>query len=463
MPERSQAKLSSALLGLIDRYYDDPVAFAEDCIGVKPTKQQVQLLRAVGKHKRVAARSGHGVGKTAALAWLVWWFMCTRHLPVVPCTAPTQHQLQDVLWKEVAKWYAHLSPIFANEFLITSQHIANKEAPKVSFAVARTARKENPDALQGFHEEHLLYVLEEAAGIDDVVFEPIMGALTGEDNRVVMVGNPTRLSGLFYDAFHSDRERYCCLHFNAEGSELVSEESVCNWRDKYGVDSDEYRVRVLGKFPRAEFDQLLPLDLVEAAADRLVKPEGVRVWGVDPARFGNDASALAKRHGDAVHFVESRRGLDTMQVAGWIAGEYNVTPKHERPDAVVVDVIGLGAGVYDRLRELGLPVVDVNVAESPSDKRRFLNLRADLWFTFRDWLRQRRGSLVNSASLVAQLTSVKYQHTSSGKLQIEAKEKMKDRGLPSPDEADAVVMTFMPVASMGAERWDVDSTLAESY
>jgi phage terminase large subunit len=460
----AKAKLNNDLLSLIDRYYDDPVGFAMDCIGVSPTPQQVSLLGAVATNNRTAARSGHGVGKTAALAWLHWWFLSTRYDAQVPCTAPTAHQLNDILWKEVCKWHGKLTPIFAREFEIGSEKIVNRERPKTWFSVARTARREKPDALQGFHGDHLLYIAEEAGGIDDEIFQPILGALTAKDNRLAMVGNPTRLSGFFYDAFHVDRESYACLHLNAEESPLVTEESRQNWLIKYGADSDEYRIRVLGEFPKAEFDQLIPLDLIEAAVRREVNPSGVRVWGVDPARFGDDGSALAKRHGDVVESVEERRGKDTMQVAGWIASDFKDTPEKLRPSAIMVDVVGLGAGVYDRLKELGYPAVAVNVAETSSDKARFINLRAELWFTLRDWLKDRRGKLPNDPGLIAQLTSVKYQHTSAGKLQIEAKEKLKDRGLPSPDKADAVILTFAgPVAASDAGGWDFDTELAESY
>lgn len=458
-----KANLNNDLLALIDRYYDDPVGFAMDCIGVAPTFQQRALLKSAASHRQTAVRSGHGVGKTAALAWLIWWFLCTRYDAQVPCTAPTGHQLNDILWKEVTKWHGELSPIFANEFEIKEDKIKNRERPKTWFAAARTARVEKPDALQGFHGEHLLYVAEEAAGVEDVIYDPIMGALTEQDNRLVMVGNPTRLSGFFYDAFHRSREDFSCLHFNAEESPRVTSDSMAYWRDKYGEDSDEYRIRVLGEFPKAEFDQLIPLDLVEAAIAREVSPVGVNVWAVDPARFGDDASALAKRRGDVVASVADRRGLDTMQVAGWVAREYKDTSKYERPTAILVDVVGLGAGVYDRLRELGFPAVAVNVSESASDSKRFVNLRAELWFNFRDWLKQRRGKLPKDDGLIAQLTSVKYQHTSAGKLQIEAKENLKKRGLPSPDKGDAVIMTFMPVANAFEANWNLDTGLAESY
>jgi hypothetical protein len=423
-------------------YYHDPVAFVREIIRAEPTPDQVEILEALAEHNHVAVRSGHGIGKSAGIAFTILWFISTRRMPKIPITAPTSHQLEDILWSELIKWCRNMEPSFRDQFEHTSEKFYHKEYKEEWYCVARTARKEKPEALQGFHGENLLFVLEEAAGIPDEIFEVSQGSITSKDNMVLAVGNPTRLSGFFYDCFHRDRARWHTLHYSSLKSPLVDPSYSERMKAKYGEGSNIYRVRVLGEFPTSEEDQLIPLDVLEAAVNRDIPETGSIVWGLDVARFGSDETVLCKRHGDVIKELRAVRGYDTMQVTGWVIHEIERAAPEEKPTTICIDSIGYGAGCADRLRELRHNALDVQVSERPSHKEKYYNLRAELWWEFRDWLQAGIGSLPDDEDLLAQASSIKYKFHSSGKLMVEKKEDLKKRGLPSPDRADALCLTF---------------------
>jgi hypothetical protein len=428
-----------------------PAQFAVDVFGATPTDQQWEASRAIVERRRVSIRSGHGTGKSAFMAWCVLWFMSCYYPCKVPSTAPTSHQLEDILWAEIAKWHAAMRervPQLANEFEWTKERFYLKSNPNESFAVARTARPERPEALQGFHSENILFLIDEASGVAENVFQVAEGALSTEGAFVVMVANPTREEGYFYDSHHKMRDRWAALHWDGEQSPMVSRQYVDDMRAKYGVDSPIYQVRVKGNFATAT-DGVIPLSLCEAARVREVQPiaSAPVIWGLDVARFGDDSTALAKRKGN-VQLEPTREwyGLDTMQVAGMIAAEYR--DAREKPWCINVDVIGIGAGVVDRLEELGLPVRGINVAESASASIKYMRLRDELWFLGREWLEARDCRLADDDELIGELVTPKYKIESSGKIKVESKDDMKKRGVASPNRADAWLLTFAgePVA-----------------
>jgi phage terminase large subunit len=443
------------------RYRNSALLFATEVFGFKlPGEEagpdeivleqwQVDALNAISTSDRVSIRAGHGVGKTFYLALVVFWFMLTRYPYKIPITANSQDQLRDIIWPELRKMRRRLPPELQSVIRVTAERVllgeieeGDDEAP---FAVARTASKDNPEALQGFHEENLLFVIEEASGIEDIVFEVAQGALSTPGAKVVMCANPTRTDGFFYDTHHKLRHRWKTLHVSSLDVPRARghvEDIVA----KYGLDSNAYRVRVLGEFPKTGDDTVISLELCEAARARDVKPnESFRVvWGVDVARFGSDRTALAKRRGNVqVEPLKSWRNKDTMQVAGLIKAEWDQCwPHDDRPSEILVDVIGIGAGVVDRCRELGLPVRGINVGESPAVGDRYMRLRDELWFRAREWLDARDSRLADDDALISELVGVKYKFASSGKIQVESKDEMKKRGLDSPDLADAWCLTF---------------------
>ena len=261
----------------------------------------------------------------------------------------------------------------------------------------------------------------------------------------MMCGNPTRSDGYFYDAFHNDRDKWHCMTVSCEDGEYVDPKFISDMADKYGENSNVFRVRVLGEFPTQSDDVLLPLHLVEDATRRDVEagPTTPVVWGLDVARFGSDRSALAKRQGNIlIEPIKTWQNKDLMELAGIVLAEYDAVPYSMRPQAIYIDAIGLGAGLADRLRELDLPAVAVAVSETASLKDRFNRLRDELFWSAREWFEARDCYMPEDDTLIAELTGIRYKYLSSGKLKIESKDEMKKRGQRSPDTADAFVLTF---------------------
>ena len=215
-------------------YADHPVEFVEDIIKVKPDAEQAGILRSVAKNKLTSVRSGHGVGKSAVEAWAIIWFIVTHPFPKIPCTAPTQHQLFDILWAEISKWLRN-NPLLSTELVWTKEKVYMKAHPEEWFAVARTASK--PDALQGFHSDYLLYVIDEASGVEDKIFEPVLGSLSTPNARLLMCGNPTRIAGFFYDSHHKNRTLYHTIHIDGRKSARVDQSFIDGIVDMFGEDS----------------------------------------------------------------------------------------------------------------------------------------------------------------------------------------------------------------------------------
>lgn len=443
--------ISPDALRTLKRWRATPELFVRQCFRVEPVQWQEEALKALVKNDRLAIRSGHGVGKSAYLAWVILWFLLTRYPAKVACTAPSSHQLEDVLWAEIARWHRRM-PEGVRELLeVGKDNVTLAAAPKESFAVARTARKDSPEAFQGFHSDNMLFVVDEASGVDDIIFEVGEGAMSTPGAMTVMTGNPTRATGYFHAAFHRMRHRWWTRRVSTEEVEgpHVAKTMVEDYAEKYGRDSNVFRVRVMGEFPTADEDAIIPLELIESAVHRDVNPTGNYVWGVDVARFGDDRTALCKRRGNVIlEPVKSWRQKDNMQVAGLVVQEWSVA--EHRPDWIMVDSIGYGAGVVDRLKEMGLPARGVNVAESPSVGDQYMRLRDELWFRMREWFEGRDVRIPDDDMLIAEMSAMRFHPpTSAGKTKVWSKQEIKKAGLPSPDLAEAFLMTLAAPARPG--------------
>lgn len=421
-----------------------PLQFTTEILGAKPEAWQAEALELFAKHDRLSIRAGHGVGKSTLDAWCALWFLVTRFPCKIPITANSQDQLRDVEWAELGTWFRRLPEGLRTHYEFGAERLFLKAAPEEAFAVARTASKDRPEALQGFHSQNLLFIIAEASGIVDIVFEVAQGALSTPGAKALMNGNPTRLSGFFYDSHHRLRDRWKTMRVNSEDVPRARGH-IQDIIARYGKDSNAYKVRVLGEFPTTEDEQVIPLEWIEAAVKR--KVDGIAryqpVWGVDVARFGDDRTALAKRQANKLlEPVKSWRGKDTMQVAGIIKNEFDETLPILRPAEILVDVIGIGAGVVDRLRELGLPVRGINVGEAASASDKFQRYRDELWWKGRDWFGAKDCAIPQDDALISELVAPTYTFTSSGKIAVESKQDMKDRGINSPDLADAFLLTL---------------------
>ena len=282
MPPAQTQSTADVLLAL----YNDPVLFVSSVLGADPQAWQREALEAVRDSPRVAAKSGHGVGKSALLSWVILWYLITRPCRIV-CTANSANQLNQVLWSEIQKWARKMPKGLQSQLEITSDKITVKGVD--SSCHARVSRKENPEALQGFHHERLLFVIDECSGVDDIVFEVAQGALSTAGSKILMVGNPTRNSGYFYDAFNRNSHRWHKMTVSCEDADYVSEDFIEDMKQQYGEDSSTFAIRVKGEFPTDSADSLISRHLVEAAVSRDVEPMTVApIWGLDPARFGGD-------------------------------------------------------------------------------------------------------------------------------------------------------------------------------
>lgn len=432
-------------LEFMEKYAMHPTLFVQEVLGADPDATQSAAMEAVAKgERRISLRSGHGVGKTTLLAWILTWWICTRFPQKSVCTAPTSGQLFDALAAETKTWIKKLPQFLQDCLEVKTESIHLIMAPTESFIAFKTSRQETPEALAGIHSENVLVIGDEASGIPEPVYEAAAGSMSGHNATTILAGNPVRSSGLFFDTFHKLRDKWCTFHISCVGHPRISPDFISDMESRYGIDSNAYRVRVLGEFPLADDDTVIPFELMESALDRDVKATFVLpIWGLDVARFGSDSSALAKRKGNVLlEKVIRWKGLDTMQICGRVKEIWDLTLPSERPTEINVDVIGMGAGVVDRLLELKLPVRGINVGESPSLGENFINLRAELWFKGKEWLAKKDCSLAGDEALGGELVAPKYTFTSSGKRQVESKKDMKKRGLKSPDSADAFLLTL---------------------
>jgi len=438
----------------VKRYRNNPVLFVREVFAATPDAWQVEFLNHIASGKRrISVRSGHGVGKSTTAAWAMIWILFLRFPVKVVVTAPTSSQLYDALFAEVKRWCKVLPPLLAEQLEVKQDRIEMKDANNEAFISARTSRAEQPEALQGVHSDNVMLVADEASGIPEQVFEAAAGSMSGHNAVTLLLGNPVRSSGFFYDTHNRLAGDWVTMRVSCEDSPRVSKEYIEEMKARYGEESNAYRIRVLGEFPRSDDDTVIPMELLEMALSRDVTPSqhAPVVWGLDVARFGSDRSALCKRQGNAVlEPVKTWKNLDLMQLTGAVVAEYEALPLNSRPVEILVDSIGLGAGVVDRLRELGLPARGINVSESPAMGSTYRNLKAELWHKAKAWLEARDCWLPKDDVLIGELATVRYSFTSNGKIQIEGKDEIRKRGLPSPDKADAFCLTFASDAVVGA-------------
>jgi len=442
--------LSAEHVRILESWYDDPDLFDREVWpleGDRPEVWQTRASKLLVEHDRVAIRSGHGIGKTAWLARRIIWWGSTRHPWKVGVTAPSSSQMYDALWSELAKWHGKMPEGLKQRFVWSSERFQWADSPATSFAVAKTARRETPDALAGLHSENMLYVIDEAPGVDDIIFETARGAMSTLGSKTIMTGNPTRLSGYFYDAFHKNRSHWAVMKVSCYESTRTNHKEIEQWKNEYGEDSNFFLVRALGEFPTAEDGVIIPLYLVEAAVARdVAQVESDEIWGLDVSGAGADFCALAKRRGNVMpEKIKVWRSDDTMVSVGKVKREYD--DAKVKPALICVDSNGIGAGVADRLAELLVPVQCINVSESHSSNDRYLKMRDEMWERTRDWFYKRDCKIVDDPDFISEVTRIKWHLTSNGKMNVMKKYDMKlapPRGLgKSPDRSEAFCFTFM--------------------
>ncbi|HCU2780926.1 TPA: DEAD/DEAH box helicase family protein [Clostridioides difficile] len=451
--------MDKALLTLLDCYWDNPVWFAEDMLNFKADKWQSDVLMALVQTPKVSIRSGQGVGKTGLESIATVWYLSTRPFPKVVATAPTRQQLYDVLWAEIAKWLSNSKVEKLLEWTKTKVYMKGFE--ERWWATARTAVK--PENMQGFHEDYMLFVVDEASGVADPIMEAILGTLSGAENKLLLCGNPTRTSGTFYDSHNRDRDLYKTFKVSSLDSPRTSKDNIEMLKRKYHEGSDPWRVRVLGEFPKGESDSLISLEAVETSTIREVNISNDYILniGADIARYGDDETIIAPRIGGKVFDLLTYSKKDTMETVGNIlraVDKFKNMYHQINRVKIKTDDDGLGAGVTDRLKEvirherLKYEVIPIQNGSSAIEKDKYYNKASEMWDNMREELDANLSSFIqnkeaiiqlpNDDKLIKQLSNRKYTVDSKGKIQIESKKEMKKRIGESPDRADAVIYSF---------------------
>jgi len=439
-----------------------------------PRKWQREVLTAIADHikenngrldfdvLRLAVSSGRGIGKSALVSWITDWMLSTRIGSTTIISANSESQLRSITWAELTKWLA--MSINSHWFEVSATRLM--PAKWLTELVERDLRKgtrywgvegrlwsaENPDAYAGVHNfDGVMVIFDEASGIDDSIWAVTSGFFTeNTPNRFWLAfSNPRRNTGYFYEAFNSKREFWQSKIVDArtvEGTDKAVYEQIIA---EYGPDSSQAHVEVYGQFPNEGDDQFISIGIVDAAMKRQpYKDESAPiVIGVDPARFGADATVIAVRQGRDILKLIRHRGDDTMTVVGHVIDAI----EEFKPTLVNIDEGGLGAGVVDRLKEQRYKIRGVNFGNKAKNPIMYGNKRAEIWGEMRDWLKS--ASVPNDRFLKSDLISPKMKPDSRGTIYLESKKDMKARGLASPDAADAIALTFAyPVAHREARE-----------
>lgn len=438
----------------LPKYRKNPILFAKEVLKFTPEPYQKEMLMDLADFPKVSVKSGQGIGKTASEAVAALWFLSCFPFARVVATAPTAQQLNDVLWAELNKWISR-SDILKTILHWTKTYVYVDGYERRWFAVAKTASQ--PENMQGFHEDNMLFIVDEASGVEDEIMEAVLGTLSGNNNKLLMCGNPTRISGTFYDSHTRDRALYKCHTVSSLDSKRTNKENIEMFKRKYGEQSNVYRVRVLGEFPAQEDDVFIPLPLIERSVMTEVEAEKINhvSIGVDVARYGDDETVISTNVGGAIKIPVVRHGQSLMTTVGDIVIVYKKliaeNPTYKGVITINIDDTGLGGGVTDRLEEVKteqmlrrMEIVPVNFGMKPpqdGSEEHYEDISTYMWATIKTLMENKEISIENDEELVAQFSVRKYSITSNGKIVLESKKTMKARGIKSPDRADAVALS----------------------
>lgn len=451
MQNRERIKLFRAK---IPAYRKDPVLYAKEVLHFTPEPYQRSLLADLAEAPKVSIKSGHGIGKTAAEAVAALWFLSCFPFARVVATAPTAQQLHDVLWAELNKWI-NRSDVLPSILRWTKTYVYVDGYERRWFAVAKTAGK--PENMQGFHEDNMLFIVDEASGVEDEIMEAVLATLSGENNKLLMCGNPTRTTGAFYDSHTRDRALYRCHTVSSLDSSRTNKENIASFIRKYGEHSNVVKVRVFGEFPTQEDDTFIPLPLIEHTILNEIDLTSIGkiTFGVDVARYGDDETIIARNINGKIEIPVVRHGQSLMTTVGDIVMLYKRTiedyPQYNGTITINIDDTGLGGGVTDRLEEVKeeqkfrrMEIVPVNFGSKPKSdgaNDHYADIPTYMWAIVKTQMENNEISIPNDEELVAQLSVRKYSITSNGKIIVESKKNMKERGIKSPDRGDAVALS----------------------
>jgi hypothetical protein len=474
-----KARLAQIKGAGIARYVHDPLGFIEAAVKFKRggglAAYQAEIIRDLPVHKRMAIRGPRGLGKSALVSLIVLWFALTRDAAGIDwkigTTAGSWAQLESYLWPEITKWSNNLDwtvigrePFHPrNELMTTKLRLRN--------GLALAASPEKPDVIEGLHADAVLVVIDEAKIVTPGIFDSIEGAFSGAgegsdlEAYALAFSTPGEPSGRFYD-IHARKpglEDWHVRHVTldeAVAAGRMTRQWAAQRKRLWGENSALYQNHVLGEFCADDEDAVIPLRWVEAAFDRWrawdregrPDPEGIKTVGVDVARSGLDKSGAAVRHGNVITRIVTWAKADTMETTGKVKG----IMESEHGATAVVDVIGIGAGVYDRLREQGVAAEPFNAGRKTTRRDKtgqfgFFNQRAWGWWNLRQELEMPGSDLAlpPDDELAGDLTAMHWKITSDGKIQVESKDDIRKRIGRSTDRGDMV----MQAVTVSAGSW----------
>ena len=418
---------------------------------------------------RISIVSGHGIGKSCLVSLLILWFLFVHPNCRIGCTAPSQAGLYDVLWSEIKKWIQKMPEGLSDMFIWESTHIRMKEDPNEWFARAKTASKENTEALAGIHADWVMLLADEASGVEEPIFETMEGSLTSGNILVFLISNGTRSLGYFYDTHHKSNDMWQTYSFSSLESPRVDEKYVQGIITKYGTDSIQYAIRVQGHFPdegvmddKGYVQLLNEKDLHFVSPDSQWKPIGRAIGALDASGEGQDKTEWAVRDRQRAKIAAEE---DTSNASGMALKSLTIMDTYQiDPYDFVIDAFGKGQDVgmeialaTTREKNGSRRTYPVNVGdpcEDEMDRLLYLNKRAEGYYKLMKWCRA-GGEIEDHPRLKDQLLSIRFRRTANGRIQIMDKVSSKKLGYPSPDMADAISMTFLKsdsIISRGGEQ-----------
>lgn len=465
-------------------YVYNPAKWAWDMVRFDADKWQREALTDLVTKKFLLWTTGVGVGKSATLSIATLWFLSTRPFPRVPSTAPTEHQLKDILWAEHAKWLRR-SELLSRMFKWTAERVALRGHEEEWYAVARTARpkpgEQSAEGLQGFHSGHILFLVDEASAVDDSIFNAMDGAFTTPDAYAILATNPTRRSGYVFRILTDDAfgESWAVRRVDANTARMVEPASIQRIIKIYGKDSDYYRMKVLGILPAVDFSSLISDEQMAAAHERdfvSADGDGSVIMSCDPARFGSDYTVFFVRRGRKVIDRRAVHGMDTTEVTKIGLDLFDLY----HPDHYLIDVIGIGSGVVDqtkkilrdrepsspkdrvltkeegRNRGLASRILEINVGEAAVDSEKHSNKRAEMFWHLREII-DSISIPIETKLLDEELPKIHYGYTKNAKIDIEAKKELRKSLGRSPNDADALGLLFYSDIVSGAISVSADT------
>lgn len=424
-----------------DRWQQDVLNDVKN--GILTLSQAIQL----------ATASGHGIGKSALVAWLVLWAMST----CIDCrgivTANTETQLRTKTWAEVAKWHRLL--MCRSWFTVSATAIYSSDpAREKTWRIDAIPWSEhNSEAFAGLHNQgrRILLIFDEASRIADNIWQVAEGALTDEDTEIIWAafGNPTRNTGRFRECFRRYRHRWITRNVDSRTVRITNKDQLQRMIDDYGIDSDVVKVRILGEFPSQADRQFISSDLVDKARGKFLRPDQYNFAPIiitcDPAWTGGDETVIAMRQG--LRFVILKtiaRNDDDVMIANFLA----VYEDEHKADAVIIDQ-GYGQGIYSIGKAMGRTWFLQSFGAS-SSRPDCVYKRDEIWQMTKEWLKE-GGSIPDDLVLYEDLIGPETVPRMDGKIKLETKEDMRDRGIPSPNRADALALSFsFPVVKKDA-------------